>query len=57
MRIKYQNNSPDSLRQLWFKLYPNIYQEGARRARAGSRPRTSSDGVKIEQLSVNGQRY
>ncbi|MFC7669167.1 hypothetical protein ACFQT0_18765 [Hymenobacter humi] len=27
--ISYQNNSPDSLRQVWFKLYPNLYQKGA----------------------------
>ena len=54
VNIAYQNNSPDSLRQLWFKLYPNLYQKGA--------PRDGkfavddlTDGVKIAQLTVNGQ--
>ena len=54
VRIQYQNNSPDSLWQLWFKLYPNIYQKGA--PRSGKFAAADlSDGVKIAQLSVNGR--
>ena len=52
--IKYQNNSPDSLRQLWFKLYPNIYQKGAPRSGKFA-AEDLSDGVTIARLSVNGQ--
>ncbi|MDJ0364518.1 M1 family metallopeptidase [Hymenobacter sp. H14-R3] len=54
VHIKYQNNSPDSLRQLWFKLYPNLYQKGAPRSGKFS-AEDLSDGVKIERLSINGQ--
>jgi hypothetical protein len=54
VNIAYQNNSPDSLRQLWFKLYPNIYQKGAPRSGKFA-PEDLSDGVKIEQLTINGQ--
>src|ERR1700693_55879 len=28
-QITYYNNSPDTLSQIVFKLYPNIYQKGA----------------------------
>ena len=52
--IAYQNNSPDSLRQLWFKLYPNLYQKGAPRDGKFA-PDDLSDGVKIAQLTINGQ--
>ncbi|UOR03512.1 M1 family metallopeptidase [Hymenobacter aerilatus] len=52
--IAYQNNSPDSLRQLVFKLYPNIYQKGAPRDSRFS-PADLTDGVQIEQLTINGQ--
>ena len=52
--IKYQNNSPDSLRQLLFKLYPNIYQKGAPRSGKFA-AEDLSDGVKIERLAVNGK--
>src|SRR4051794_17164045 len=29
--INYSNNSPDTLKQLWFKLYPNLYKKGTPR--------------------------
>ena len=54
VNIAYQNNSPDSLRQLWFKLYPNLYQKGAPRSGKFA-AEDLSDGVKIEQLSINSQ--
>ena len=54
VHISYQNNSPDSLHQLWFKLYPNLYQKGAPRSGRFA-AEDLSDGVKIERLSVDGQ--
>ncbi|MBA9076403.1 M1 family metallopeptidase [Rufibacter quisquiliarum] len=50
--IDYTNNSPDTLKQIVFKLYPNLYQKGAPRA-SGISPKDVSDGVQIEKLSVN----
>ena len=29
--IIYVNNSPDTLNQIWFKLYPNFYKNGVQR--------------------------
>ncbi|MBF9237954.1 M1 family metallopeptidase [Hymenobacter sp. BT683] len=52
--IRYQNNSPDSLRQLWFKLYPNLYQKGAPRNRAIA-PEDIGEGVTISALTINGE--
>ncbi|UPL50416.1 M1 family metallopeptidase [Hymenobacter sublimis] len=52
--IAYHNQSPDSLRQIWFKLYPNLYQKGAPRA-SGISPEDVSEGVKITKLTINGQ--
>ena len=54
--IKYINNSPDSLRQIWFKLYPNLYQKGAPRSRAIA-PEDVSEGVKIFSLNINGETF
>ena len=54
--IQYQNNSPDSLHQVWFKLYPNIYQKGAPRNRAFA-PEDLGDGVKLSALSINGETF
>jgi len=52
--IDYQNNSPDTLRQIVFKLYPNYYQKGA--PRSGSiKPEDENEGVQIQQMSINGQ--
>ncbi|MBD2715102.1 hypothetical protein KBK19_08650 [Microvirga sp. STR05] len=52
--ISYQNASPDSLRQLQFKLYPNYYQKGAPRA-GRIAPEDVNEGVQIESLSLDGQ--
>ncbi|WP_375433611.1 M1 family metallopeptidase [uncultured Hymenobacter sp.] len=52
--IVYQNASPDSLRQLQFKLYPNLYQKGAPRVSRIS-PKDIGEGVQIEALSLAGQ--
>ena len=54
--IHYQNNSPDSLRQLWFKLYPNIYQKGAPRNRAFA-PEDVNEGMNISALTINGDGF
>ncbi|SFP97721.1 M1 family metallopeptidase [Hymenobacter arizonensis] len=52
--ITYQNNSPDSLRQIWFKLYTNIYQKGAPRTRNFS-PEDVGEGMTISALTINGE--
>ncbi|GAB3225606.1 M1 family metallopeptidase [Hymenobacter seoulensis] len=52
--IAYHNQSPDSLRQLLLKLYPNLYQKGAPRA-SGISAADVSEGVKITKLTINGQ--
>lgn len=54
--IKYINNSPDSLRQLWFKLYPNLYQKGAPRSKSFA-PEDIGEGVKIFNLTINGETF
>lgn len=51
--ISYVNNSPDTLRQVVFKLYPNLYKKGAERD-AKIKPADLSDGVTISKLLVNG---
>lgn len=50
--IDYINNSPDTLKQILFKLYPNYYQKGAPRDRSID-PADVTDGVQIEKLSIN----
>ncbi len=51
--IAYYNNSPDTLKQIWFKLYPNVYKKGSPRSFAIS-PDDESDGVIIDSLWING---
>lgn len=54
VNIAYVNNSPDTLKQVLFKLYPNLYQKGAPRA-SRIAPEDVNDGVKIEKVLVNGK--
>ena len=50
--ITYFNNSPDTLRSLLFKLYPNFYKKGVSRMR-NVRPADLTDGVEIRRMVVN----
>src|ERR1700761_8056089 len=50
--IVYSNNSPDTLRQLIFKLYPNIYKKGAQRLMA-VQPDDLTDGVTVTGLTID----
>ena len=52
--IDYINNSPDTLRQINFKLYPNLYKKGSIRNMA-VQPDDLTDGVQIEKISINQQ--
>lgn len=52
--IVYNNNSPDTLKQIWFKLYPNLYKVGTPRESKIS-PRDLGEGVVIDTMWINGQ--
>jgi hypothetical protein len=52
--IDYTNNSPDTLNQIVFKLYPNLYQNSSPKA-ISIKAEDLTDGVKIEKISINGQ--
>jgi hypothetical protein len=49
--IDYENNSPDTLSEIVFKLYPNIYKKGASRL-INIEPADAGDGVIIESLAT-----
>jgi len=51
--IDYTNNSPDTLNELQFKLYPNFYKKGAMRNYKAEAV-DLGDGVKIKKLTING---
>jgi len=50
--IDYTNNSPDTLSEVNFKLYPNLYKKGSVR-NMPVLPQDIGDGVYIQQLSIN----
>jgi len=52
--IDYVNNSPDTLKEVDFKLYPNLYKKGSIR-NMPVLPADIGDGVQIKQLSINKQ--
>ena len=51
--INYTNNSTDTLKQIWFKLYPNIYKKGSPRDMPVD-ANDLTDGVRIENFSIDG---
>lgn len=52
--IDYTNNSPDTLKTLVFKLYPNLYKADAMRNTVVA-PADLGDGVRISSLKIDGQ--
>lgn len=54
VEIKYINNSPDNLEEIWFKLYPNLYKKGVPR-KSKLNERDLGEGVKITSISINNQ--
>jgi hypothetical protein len=53
--ITYFNNSPDTLMNILFKLYPNLYAKGAERE-AAIDPADAGEGVKIDKVSVTNSK-
>jgi len=53
VNIIYTNESPDTLRQVVFKLYPNYYKKGSPR-NSRIAPEDISDGIIIDSVFANG---
>lgn len=53
--VTYFNNSPDSLKQIRFKLQHDRYRKGGQRAYDVAPSDVSDEGVRIENLTYNGQ--
>ena len=51
--INYTNNSPDTLKQIWFKLYPNLYKTGVPREPDIS-VKDLGEGLVIDSMLING---
>jgi Aminopeptidase N len=54
-QINYTNNSPDSLRSVLFKLYPNLYKKGSLRF-SSIKPSDVSEGVTISLFMMNNNK-
>lgn len=52
--IKYINNSPDTLKRVVFKLYPNLYKKGSIRVMP-VKPEDLTDGVAISSFAINNK--
>ena len=53
--IDYTNNSPDTLRSIVFKLYPNLYKKGSIKD-VPIKPQDLSEGVKISSFNINNEK-
>ncbi len=52
--IVYTNESPDTLKDILFKLYPNLYKKGAARA-TNIDMEDANDGVSILSMTINDE--
>jgi hypothetical protein len=51
MKVVYKNSSPDTLNELWFKLYPNLYKAGS--APKSIKKEDVGEGVKITSFTAD----
>lgn len=54
VEVVYTNNSPDTLKEIWFKLYPNLYKKGTPRKSKISES-DLGEGVKITSVLQDDQ--
>ncbi|HEY0176630.1 MAG TPA: peptidase, partial [Pedobacter sp.] len=54
VEVVYKNQSPDTLKEMWFKLYPNLYKTGTPRVSRIS-DKDLGDGVKVSSIVINGK--
>lgn len=54
VQVTYTNNSPDTLKEIWFKLYPNLYKKGTPR-KSKFAESDLGEGVAIEKMAANGK--
>ena len=52
VKITYENNSPDTLKEIWFKLYPNLYKKGTPK-KSKIANADLGEGVSIQHFTVN----
>jgi len=52
--VVYKNLSPDTLKEIWFKLYPNLYKKGTPRT-SKINERDQNDGVQIGSVNIDGK--
>lgn len=54
VEIVYKNASPDTLKEIWFKLYPNLYKTGTPRV-SKIAEKDLGEGVQIGSFSMDGK--
>lgn len=54
VEVDYINNSPDTLKELWFKLYPNLYKKGSIRE-MNVLAADLTDGMQISRMTIGKQ--
>ncbi|MGN6601785.1 MAG: M1 family metallopeptidase [Ginsengibacter sp.] len=52
--ITYENNSPDTLKRMIFRLYPDLYKKGVYR-QSHIAPKDLNDGVQIESFKIGNE--
>jgi hypothetical protein len=50
--IVYSNNSPDTLKEIWFKLYPNVFKQGSQRDFT-IETQDIGEGIRIEKIQID----
>lgn len=54
VEVVYKNQSLDTLKEVWFKLYPNLYKTGAER-KSKINERDLGEGVQISSMDIDGK--